>query len=386
MNYSDYISEPVDQPALVKTQSDGVTSYLAKYATNARFRLFRETSLRSISQSRPVIFLGRTLVPGKNLRERLSAEIEKLPWCTYRTHFRPIIRREEGQLPASYTSDQGWGCTLRVGQMVLLGAITRHLDIPYSQNRFMFASMICENLESSELSLHKILEAGRRYMGKTPGDWCSAGTVSHMLHYLIRENTFFRDFTVSVAMDGAVYRDEVLADIVKRPVNDLHCDCELNTVLCPSCAERLWRGSVLLLIPLMPGRQCIHPSYHPAIRFFLSQPQSIGMIGGMGRSAIYVVGYQEDQLLYIDPHYVQKASRDEEDLVKHLDTYQAHSVGLVKLEDAGSSIALAFWLDSYQSFQTLLNTIATQRSCHNGLLFVRDRGSEPVYEDAIEIP
>lgn len=385
MNDSDYLGDLEDEPVLVKAQSDGVAGYLARCVTNARFRLFRESSLRPIQLTRPVVLLGQLLRPNPALRDDVIEEILKLPWCTYRSHFRPITRLEAGKVVKVYTSDQGWGCTLRVGQMVLLAALSKHLGIPYSENRFMYAAMICENLENSGFSLHNMVEIGRRCLQRTPGDWCSAGTVSHILRYLIRETVFFPDFTVSVAMDGAIFRDEVLAEIAKRPVESLKCDCDSDSVLCPSCAKQLWKGSLLLLVPLMPGRQYIDSSYHEAIRFFLYQPQSLGMIGGMGRSAVYVVGYQNDHLLYLDPHYVQRTARDEEDLLTHLDTYQAHSIGLLKLEEATSSLALAFWLDSYDSFLSLLTSISTHRTTHNGLLFVRERSMEQCLEDAIEI-
>lgn len=385
MNDSDYVGELEEIPVFVKSQSDGVTGYLARCVTNARYRLFRESSLRPIRRTRPVSLLGQLLRPGPSLRDRVTEEILKLPWCTYRSHFKPIVRVEAGNVIKTFTSDQGWGCTLRAGQMVLIAALSKHLSIPFRENRFMYAAMLGENLENSQFSLHKMVEIGQRHLHRMPGDWCSASTVSHILHYLISETAFFSDFTVSVAMDGAIFRDEVLADVSKRPLDSLRCDCEAGIALCSACARQLWQGSLLLLAPLMPGRQCIDPAYHDAIRFFLSQPQSLGMIGGMGKSAVYVVGFQDDLLLYLDPHYVQRAALDEEDLLKRLDTYQADSIGLLKLEEASSSIALAFWLDSYDSFFSLLTSISTHRSSHNGLLFARDRSLERSLEEAIEI-
>ena len=39
--------------------------------------------------------------------------------------------------------------------------------------------------------------------------------------------------------------------------------------------------------------------------FVLSHESSIGMITGIGGEAIYVAGLHEDQLIALDPHYVQ---------------------------------------------------------------------------------
>lgn len=40
----------------------------------------------------------------------------------------------------------------------------------------------------------------------------------------------------------------------------------------------------------------------------LENKRSTGMITGIGGEAIYVVGYYEDQLIALDPHYVQSES------------------------------------------------------------------------------
>ena len=51
----------------------------------------------------------------------LAAAARQLLWFSYRRLFEPIE-------PTSYTSDAGWGCTLRAGQMVMATAILTHLQ------------------------------------------------------------------------------------------------------------------------------------------------------------------------------------------------------------------------------------------------------------------
>lgn len=54
--------------------------------------------------------------------DRIRRDINSIIWCTYRKGFVPI--GDEG-----LTSDKGWGCMLRCGQMVLGVALTRiHLS------------------------------------------------------------------------------------------------------------------------------------------------------------------------------------------------------------------------------------------------------------------
>jgi cysteine protease ATG4 len=35
-------------------------------------------------------------------------------------------------------------------------------------------------------------------------------------------------------------------------------------------------------------------------------PTSVGIIGGVPSKALYIVGHEGDDLIYLDPHYVQE--------------------------------------------------------------------------------
>ena len=82
--------------------------------------------------------------------------------------------------------------------------------------------------------------------------------------------------------------------------------------------------ALLLLVPIRLGSDSLNTIYIPCIKvsvvliicpivhyFFipqalLSMDHCIGIIGGRPKHSVYFVGFQENKLLYLDPHYVQK--------------------------------------------------------------------------------
>lgn len=92
-----------------------------------------------------------------NLDQNYVKDIKSLIWCTYRSGFEAI----EG---TAFTSDAGWGCMIRTGQMIAAESFKRlhyHVDkiIPFVQD---------ENL--APLSLHRIAVVGQE-LGKDIGQW-----------------------------------------------------------------------------------------------------------------------------------------------------------------------------------------------------------------------
>jgi cysteine protease ATG4 len=300
-----------------------IKTVVTSWATNLRYKLSHSGSVH-LNQELPAFILGRPISPSSPslLQGVVLEEARKVPWCTYRKAFEPLIRRESSGEQNYFTSDVGWGCTLRVGQMVLLTAISRHLQLEASSIDLL-AMISCT---SSPFSIHQMVTTASKNISKQAGDWFSPSSVAHTLHYLVSDAPIIPDFTVSVAMDGGVFKDQVLADMTGLGLQDLICTCERPDSVCILCTDYAWRGTLLLFVPIMLGREKLAKDYFQTVKFLLEMPQSLGIIGGKRRSAVYFIGLQGDSLFYIDPHYVQKASKSQAHLLKHISTYQVRSL------------------------------------------------------------
>lgn len=88
-----------------------------------------------------------------------------------------------------------------------------------------------------------------------------------------------------ISNDGVVYRDEV-------------------ETLCKESGSPNW-DAVLIVIPLRLGVDKLNNIYVEDIKYVFHIPQCVGILGGRPRAAFYFVAYQDDSLLYLDPHILQ---------------------------------------------------------------------------------
>ncbi|XP_068140140.1 cysteine protease ATG4B [Drosophila tropicalis] len=283
-----------------------------------------------------VFVLGKTYNAIQEL-DLIRRDIQSRLWCTYRHSFVPL---GEVQL----TTDRGWGCMLRCGQMVLAQAlIDLHLgrdwfwtpecrDATYLKivNRF-------EDARKSYYSLHQIALMGES-QNKAVGEWLGPNTVAQILKKLVCFDDWC-SLVIHVAMDSTVVLDDIYS---------LSQDGES------------WKP-LLLIIPLRLGITDINPIYVPALKRCFELESSCGMIGGRPNQALYFVGYVDDEVLYLDPHTTQrtgavgqKTTTAEQELDE---TYHQKYAARLNFSAMDPSLAVCFICKTQSSFELLLKQL-----------------------------
>ncbi|KAM3835069.1 cysteine protease ATG4B isoform 1-T1 [Vipera latastei] len=262
----------------------------------------------------PVWILGRKY-SALTEKEEILLDVTSRLWFTYRKGF-PAIG---GTGP---TSDTGWGCMLRCGQMIFAQALVgRHLSRDW---RWMKGKKQIDNYynvlnafidkKDSYYSIHQIAQMGVGE-GKSIGQWYGPNTVAQVLKKLATFDTW-SSLAVHIAMDNTVVIEEIRrlckanspcpgasafpsaeSDFLSNgyPDGDEPTDCLL-----------LWKPLVLL-IPLRLGLTDINEAYIETLKHCFMMPQSLGVIGGKPNSAHYFIGYVGEELIYLDPHTTQPA-------------------------------------------------------------------------------
>ena len=141
-----------------------------------------------------------------------------------------------------------------------------------------------------------------------------------------------------ICNDGVIYKDEV------------------------EFLSENWKKRVLVFIPLMMGRKKISKEFFPFLKWALNCPQTLGIIGGVKTSALYIIGWQHKYVLYLDPHTIQS---------QRLANYSCDRIRLLPVSRLSSSISMGFYFADFQSFASFeknllsISTILTLKDSYD---------------------
>ena len=319
--------------------------------------------------------------------EAFQRDFRSRLWLTYRRDLAGL---------GGLTSDCGWGCMIRSGQMMVAQALGQHwlgrdwrleASSQQWQSERLHRAIIqvfsdLPDPQLAPLSLQNIVKAGRA-VGRSPGDWLGPHTVSHLLAAAAKAaqpgagQGLLDSLAFYLAQDCTVYRGEVetlcLAPVNTEPgglgedfslldlpgplqVEDVDIDGQTWCLENQAVAGHTWR-SLVLLVPLRLGGETFNPIYNSCIKNLLTLDCCIGIIGGKPRHSLYFVGFQDEELLHLDPHRLQ----DKVDTTQPgFDTasYHCSSPRKLNLSRMDPSCCVGFYLRDRAEFEAWCDTIS----------------------------
>jgi cysteine protease ATG4 len=292
-------------------------------------------------------------------------------WMTYRKDF-AVMPIEPSNPSGGYTSDCGWGCMIRSGQMLLAQALVTHF-LGRSW-RYDPGSQICSTAEdhihrkiirwfgdqvskNSPFSIHALVELGKA-SGKKVGEWYGPGAVAHLIKQAVkqsaRENLDLASLHVYVAQDCTIYNQDIFDECYSQESQIVPWRQTSSSRSSSTHREITTWKSLVLLIPLRLGNEKLNPIYGDCLKAMLSLEWCIGIIGGRPKHSLFFVGYQDDKLIHLDPHYCQ----DMDDVNAEnfpLLSFHCNSPRKMKISKMDPSCCLGFYISSkndYDRFQS----------------------------------
>ena len=313
-----------------------------------------------------VILLGEVFSNNQESKQdsfkKFLHKLQRIPWVTYRNSFRPLMQKTGKK----YTSDSGWGCTIRAGQMMLLVCLSKHFQDKETEQRVELLKLIEENLLSAPFSIHNIITYGG--LNKSPGQHFSPSDVCEAM-IKIQSNFPITGIVFILCIDYNVNQLEIYSKA-----------CEVDENLVRSCRNSLplygnagtsqlyWKRSIYLMIPLMLGVKSIDEKYVKALKFFVGLRFTTGIIVDKTGSALFMVGFSGNKAITLDPHVVKKANKNLVELKSRTQESVSQQVALVDLKELGPSVAVGFYLRDERDLAEFIENIASHDELVQGLI------------------
>ncbi|EGW34341.1 uncharacterized protein SPAPADRAFT_59751, partial [Spathaspora passalidarum NRRL Y-27907] len=264
----------------------------------------------------PLVVLGEQYTSLEDAEHSISNKL----WLSYRCGFDPITKAPDGPTPISFfpslvfnkrlfttvrslfdsenfNSDVGWGCMIRTSQSLLANALMKLQ--PSAEHEVI--NLFQDNIASA-FSLHNFIRvASESPLEVKPGQWFGPNAASLSTKKLL-------DGMKGKTIQGVKYPHVFISEN-----SDLY-DEEIE--------ELLVESSVLILFPVRLGIDNVNSYYYDSIFQLLACPFTVGISGGKPSSSFYFLGYQDQDLLYFDPHSPQLYENPINYTTYHTNNYQ----------------------------------------------------------------
>lgn len=343
-----------------------------------------------LSPRSPIIFINGMafIFNGENdSKEELDDCLKNIIWCSYRKDWYPPI--ENTQL----TSDSGWGCMLRAGQMMFC-EIIRRIVVPREEdsNEIYYKRIINafnDNLKGEEapFSIQNIVKLAEKEFGIQPGQWFRSTSIMMALDMLNKKYCpkSLIELEMITFVDSTIYINRLydrVFDIKPRQPSEIKSSSkvhieehngDLSEFIVPSYTipddylpspttkskeemlEKLyssdWSRPIVISIASRIGISSPNPIYAPFLTYLLTSRFNVGVLGGEGDRAYYIIGVniKKEKFYYLDPHYIQDSSLD-----PVLNSYLQKPVNEYDFSDMNPCLQISFLVNNGEEMKELI--------------------------------
>ncbi|KAF5742805.1 cysteine protease ATG4-like isoform X1 [Tripterygium wilfordii] len=342
---------------VIHTRSNGWTSAVKRVVTSGSMRRIQERVMGSSktgisSTTSDIWLLGECYRISQDESSTGAASYDGIAAFKHDFSSRILMTYRKGFNSigdTKYTSDAGWGCMLRSSQMLLAQALLLHqvgrswrksLEKPLDQEYIKILHLLGDS-EVSAFSIHNLLEAGKDY-GLAAGSWVGPYATCRSWESLARHRRGQTD-SEHQTLPMAVYVVSGDEDGERGGAPVVCIEDASRRCFEFSNGQAAWTP-ILLLVPLVLGLEKINTRYIPSLRATFTFPQSLGILGGKPGASTYIVGVQDDNAFYLDPHDVQPTINiSGDDLEADTSSYHSDLIRHIPLDLIDPSLAIGFY-------------------------------------------
>ena len=110
----------------------------------------------------------------------------------------------------------------------------------------------------------------------------------------------------------------------------------------------------------------VEPEFLDVIRYFFACKVNVGILGGRPGEAYYLIGLQDEFLIFLDPHNTQEAVASDQDSIKKMHTsYHESNAKKIHFSKLDPSLGFAFLLKKKSDYTRFKDFMTNGKKIHN---------------------
>lgn len=393
-----------------------------------------------ITLSTPQIYLLGCTVPLPSDLESLKAAQYKvnqitnqIAWFSYKKDFDPIKSKE-----IVLTSDLGWGCMIRAGQMMLFQVFLRILhsnqNQPKNENSknmlngnsakpnekqngeatpkpdeksndssvkpeenlknleeipnlkelaTLLESWFSESGTLGQFGIQKIVKEAEESFGKVAGSWFRSTTFVLAFDKILKETPVLKDkLRVYNITDNCLFWGKFSKRVFsQKPTFESKAEC-ISSLL-----SKDWDFPLLVTLTTILGINRIEPHYQQVLTRLGRLSSFCGVLGGELNRGYYFIGFDSNnEFFYLDPHYCQTALKDYKNFQEVEDQFFKKELMKISIEKMSPSVTICLLLQSKEHFKEFYDEYKSLEQEMKDSFFFSDQLKRQKNEPVEELP
>ncbi|CEF71463.1 Peptidase C54 family-containing protein [Strongyloides ratti] len=333
-----------------KEKQQNIKNQMEKVINNVKYGQWNFYPYKDINKdydnNKSIYLLGKEFADSKMIQndilsfEQFIEYFKSRLWFTYRIDIPSIPYTKE-------TGDCGWGCMIRVMQMMTAQAYSKIFvdnNFKGNYNDYLKILELFDDSSNGPLGLSNFVKYPYENYKKKVGSWFSPSEAAQVMNQLLK--------------DQKIKDNDIL--------NSISIYCTVNSCLAIDQIENLsenWKKRIFLIIPVRLGVKDINKCYYEHITKIFSFHNCLGIMGGKAKRSLYYIGCYNDSLIYLDPHLMQEYVNLEVE-TPNIDTFFCNIPKKVPLSQVDPSCAIGFLINNKEDldktiYQLVINQIAT---------------------------
>lgn len=217
--------------------------------------------------------------------------------------------------------------------------------------------------------------------GKKVGDWFSNYDTTRLIYAINKDMNKHNDcdFKILNFNDSIIYIEEILENCFEKVEEEINESngfeiLSISDIKSPECLNNdvenkiyifqgknyIFKNKFIIFVSVRHGLYSLDDGMYKEVFKIFDIETNIGFIGGNNTKAFYFIGKCDDNIIYLDPHYVQETiPLNNLGAISACESYIPQDIYYMPINELSPSFTIGFAVDNMKNFKLLMKKLTS---------------------------